>query len=203
MAILNLIIQRFLNNQSILAHYNISKQDVLESIEMQEEIFYQIFPRKIDVGKNPDTLDWIIGRTKDANDVCAPRDIINLINAAISNQIHTIELGQQPPPDNNLFTRSAIKEAQSMASNEKVEKHLFAEYPSYRTWIECLREGKSRYSLSKLCEIWKKQSDEALLRINALADIGFWRKEMSGDEVEVWIPFIYRDGLDITQGKSE
>ncbi len=202
-SLLNLIVRRFINNQVVLDGYSVTKADVLSSLDQQEDLFYRIFPRKVSIGKNPDTLEWIIARTQDANKVCAPRDIINLIKSAISRQIRALELGQEPPPDGNLFSRSTIKEAQSDASKEKVEKHLFAEHPSYRPWIDRLRAGKSRYGIQSLAGVWEVSPDEALSRAQALADIGFWAKDHKDGDYEVWIPFIYRDGLDISQGQAD
>src|ERR1035437_2069093 len=108
------------------------KPEHVESLQQQDQLFYRIFPRKISVGKNPDTLEWLIGRTQDSNSVCAPRDLINLIKSAIALQIKQLELGDAEPPEENLFQRAIIKEALSEASKEKVEKHLFAEHPTYR-----------------------------------------------------------------------
>ncbi len=202
-SLLNLVIRRFVNNRTVLDGYGVTKSNVLSSISEQEGLFYRIFPRKVSSGKNPDTLEWIIGRTQDANKVCAPRDIINLVKAAIARQIRALELGQEAPPDGNLFTRAIIKDAQSDASKEKVEKHLFAEHPTYRPWIDRRRAGKSRYGIQSLASLWEVTPDEALVRAQALVDIGFWAKEQKDGDTEVWIPFIYRDGLDISQGQAD
>jgi hypothetical protein len=199
-AILNLIVRRFLNNPSVLEYFKIAP-DILESLEQQETLFYRIFPRKIDSGKNPETLRWLIVRTQDSNSVSAPRDVINLIKSAIARQIKQLELGGMEPPDENLFQRTIIKEALSDASKEKVEKHLFAEYPNYRPWLDQLRGGKSEYNVETLSALWKISMDEALSRAHSLEEIGFWLKEKNSPEF--WIPPIYRDGLDIKQGRAE
>jgi hypothetical protein len=200
-SILNLIVRRFVNNPNVLKYYNV-KPDVVESLEQQEKLFYRIFPSKISSGKNPDTLEWLIGRTQDANGVCAPRDLINLIKSAIARQVKQLELGDAEPPEENLFQRAIVKDALSDASREKVEKHLFAEHPKYRPWLDRLRNGKSQYNISTLSVLWKISKEETLLRAQALEEIGFWLKEKS-DNPEFWIPFIYRDGLDIKQGQAE
>ncbi|MBF0498057.1 MAG: hypothetical protein HQK58_16020 [Deltaproteobacteria bacterium] len=56
-SLLNLIIRRFLKNQAIIQFYEVSREDVLESLDRQEELFYKIFPRQVDSGRNPDTLE--------------------------------------------------------------------------------------------------------------------------------------------------
>jgi hypothetical protein len=200
-SILNLIVRRFLNNPSILEYYNVAPE-IVESLGQQESLFYRIFPIKISSGKNPDTLEWLIGRTQDSNGVCAPRDLINLIKSAIARQIKQLELGDADPPDENLFQRTIIKDALSDASKDKVEKHLFAEHPKYRPWLDQLRGGKSQYNIEKLSALWEIGRDETLSRAQSLEEIGFWLKEKP-DSPEFWIPFIYRDGLDIKQGQAE
>jgi|HubBroStandDraft_6_1064221.scaffolds.fasta_scaffold96116_2 hypothetical protein len=200
-AILNLIVRRFLNNAAILEYFSISAESV-KSLEQQESLFYRIFPRKIDSGKNPETLEWLISRTADADGVAAPRDIINLINAAIARQIKHLELGGRLTTDENLFQRSIMKDALSDSSKEKVEKHLFAEYPKYRPWLEALRGGKSQYNIKALAAVWGIGKEETLSRAQSLEEIGFWSKENNGLEPEFWIPLIYREGLEIKQGKA-
>ena len=129
---LNLIIRRFLYNSNVCVFYSVDKETVLRDIAQQEMLFYRIFPRKIDSGKNPDTLEWIIGRTADGGGLSAPRDIINLINSAIDLQSRRLEVSEVSRSDESLFDRSAVKEALSHASVEKVNKHLFAEYAQHR-----------------------------------------------------------------------
>ena len=200
-SILNLIVRRFLNNPSILEFFKVAPE-IVESLEQQEKLFYRIFPTKISSGKNPDTLEWLIGRTQDSNGICAPRDLINLIKSAIGRQIKQLELGDAAPPDENLFQRTIIKDALSDASKEKVEKHLFAEHPKYRPWLDQLRGRKSQYNIETLSALWEIGREETLIRAQALEEIGFWLKEKP-DNPEYWIPFIYRDGLDIKQGQAE
>ncbi len=112
-----------------------------------------------------------------------------------------MELGDAEPPDENLLQRAIIKAALSDASREKVEKHLCAEYPVYRPWLEQLRGGKSQYNLATLSAVWETSRDETMRRAQALVEMGFWLKEKP-EAPEFWIPVIYRDGLEITQGKA-
>jgi hypothetical protein len=200
-SILNLIVRRFLNNSAVLEFFGVTAEEIEESLARQSELFYKIFPVKIDSGKNPQTLEWLISRTEDSNGISAPRDIINLIKAAIARQIKQLELGDAEPPDDNLLARGSIKAALSDASKEKVEKHLFAEYPICRPWLEQLRGGKSQYTLQTLSGLWQTNKDETTRRAQALVEIGFWLKEKP-ETPEFWIPVIYRDGLEITQGKA-
>ena len=101
-SILNLIIRRFLNNSAILENYKVDAQHVLSSVAEQKALFYRIFPKKVDSGNNPETLGWLIGRTRDSQNDSAPRDIINLINGAIDWQIRSLELGENLLDGENL-----------------------------------------------------------------------------------------------------
>lgn len=55
--ILNLIVRRFLKNELVAKYYSVSPEIVEASLDKQENLFYRIFPKKISVGKNPDTLE--------------------------------------------------------------------------------------------------------------------------------------------------
>ncbi len=137
--LLNLIMLRFASNEAICAAYDIDMEKIRSSQEYQESLFYQIFPEQVDTGRNPKTLDWLISRVQDSAGYSAPRDIINLVNAALRRQIHFFEVGVKSPEGTLLFTRRALKEALTEASQEKVQKYLFAEHPSLRDKLERLK----------------------------------------------------------------
>jgi len=201
-SLLNLIIRRFLNNEIIMSYFDIDKEEVLKDIKFQERVFYEIFPRKIDSGRNPDTFDWILGRTKDSQGFSAPRDIINLINGAISSQIKSFEIGEDLTDGKALFNRASLKKGLSFASNEKVEKYLFAEYPNLRKYFEMLRGEKSKQSLSSLSRLWQCSESDAEKIGDEIAMTGFWKKEKK-EKPTYWIQFIFRDALGIIQGTAE
>ncbi len=159
--LLNLIMLRFASNESIRDHYNIDIEKIRFSQEYQEFLFYKIFPDKVDTGRNPRTLDWLIGRVQDSCLYSAPRDIINLINAALRRQIYFIEVGAEHPEGTLLFTRRALKEALTEASHEKVQKYLFAEHPSLREQLDLLKGRKTSQTVQTLSELWGVSLDDA------------------------------------------
>lgn len=201
--LLNLIIRRFLNNPSFLEFYNVSRDEILKSSDEQNKLFFRIFPGQIDLGNNPDTLGWIIGRTSDASGTCSPRDVINLLRFSLQRQVKFLEVGNPEPEGEILFTRSAIKEALSDASREKIEKHFFAEYPAMRPFLEKLRGGKSQYSLQSLSATFELGTYECQRHAQELVDIGFFERSGESLTEQYWIPFIFRDGLNISQGQSD
>ena len=199
-SLLNLVIKRLLNCKQLLTEYEVTPTEVLSEFELQEELFYKIFPKKVDSGKNPDTFDWIAGRTKDSLGLSAPRDIINLINGAIDAQIKSLELGDDSTEGDALFSRSSLKEGLTFASIEKVEKYLFAEYPNLRNYFDLLKGNRSKHSPSSLASIWSCTEGEARKIASQIAETGFWNIEKGAETY--WIPFIFRDGLSIIQGTA-
>jgi hypothetical protein len=201
-SLLNLIIRRFVSNKSLVQYYNVDIDKIHNSQESQEALFFEIFPDKVDTGNNPVTLDWIIGRVQDSSGYSSPRDIIILVNCAISNQIHSLEIGDDSPDGCALFTRKCLKEALTMASKEKVEKFLYAEYPGLISYFKKLQGRKTRQTVETLAEIWSVSLIEAETIADAIADAGVWKKE-GGDPPEYWTVFIFRDGLNLVQGTEE
>jgi len=109
-SLLNMIISRVTSNQKFLNIIGYTKEEVLSSFELQESIFYKIFPYQIDVGeKKPSTLNWIIGRTRDGEGNAAPRDVIYLLNEARKFEIAKIEKGLKDEDNEGLITRSSIR----------------------------------------------------------------------------------------------
>ncbi|MCI5157794.1 MAG: hypothetical protein D3906_05010 [Candidatus Electrothrix sp. AUS1_2] len=201
-SLLNLVVKRFLNNNSVVSFYGLKKDEVFLDIDSQQEVFYKIFPQQIDSGNNPDTFDWILGRTKDSLNVSAPRDIINLINGAISAQIKSFELGEDLTDETMLFSRASLKKGLAYASKEKTEKFLFAEYPNHRGYFDALRGEKSKQTLASLASLWSCTEEEAEKIASQIALTGFWKIEKK-EQPTYWIQFIFRDGLEIVQGTAK
>lgn len=199
--LLHLIISRFASSDLIRKYYKIDLELLHSSQEYQEALFDRMFPEKVDTGNNPKTLDWIISRVQDSLGYSVPRDIINLVNAALRGQIQFLEVGGEPPEGEFLFTRRALKEALPVASREKVDKYLFAEHPSLRPYLERLRGKKTSQTDSTLAELWGCTEDEAHKVAEHIHRAGVWRKE-GGNPIRYWTMFIFRDGLDMVQGKA-
>src|SRR6266404_3047454 len=119
-ALLNLIIKRVLKNAALIEADNIDRDAVLRSFPAQTELFYKLFPEQVDQGaKKPSTLDWIISRCADATDKTAPREVIHLLNSTREQEIARLELGEEPPPEPQLFDRSVFKLALPAVSQAK------------------------------------------------------------------------------------
>jgi hypothetical protein len=200
--LLNLILQRFASNDAMREQYDIDLEKMQKSQDYQEKLFYNIFPDQVDTGRNPQTIDWLIGRVEDGLGYSAPRDLINLINSALRKQIHALEVGSEPPEGTLLFTRRVLKEALSEASKEKVEKYLFAEHPSLREKFELLKGKKTTQTAQTLSELWQISVEEAQDLAGRIRQAGVWRIEGS-NPTRYWTMFIFRDGLEMIQGQAD
>lgn len=160
-------------------------------------ILFLFIKPQIDVGsKNPDSIGWIINHVKDGNGIYTPRDIINILDKARAFQLDQLNKNNETDISEAYFLSAGpIRLAFSETSKEKLETQLFAEYPKYRKWIEAFRNQKAEHSKESLSKIlgrnWKSRTEK-------LKEIGFLEEKS-----DTWkIPFIYREGLNISQGKA-
>src|SRR3546814_1242171 len=99
-----------------------SPDEVRSSYEKQRELFYMLLPDKVDTGKNPDTFDWIVSRTTDANGQPVPREIIHLLESAKNIHIKKLERGSDEPDGTQLVDRASLKEALPVVSKVRYEQ---------------------------------------------------------------------------------
>ena len=203
-SLLNLIVRRALHNEILLDHYKLSFDEVMDSIESQEGFVFRLFPDQVDVGPNkPSTLDWLLSRTRDGTQLNAPRELIHLLNSLRSRQMRRFELGEPDPPGESLFARTAFKDALPEVSEVRLIQTLYAEYPEMREHVEALRGERTLQRVDSLAEIWGVNNGEARLRADLLVDIGFFEKRGLQVAPEYWVPFLYRDTLNMVQGTAE
>lgn len=111
-SLINLVIRRALNNKAIIEAYNVDSQEILRSTEKQIELFYKIFPEKVDIGPNKSkTFEWILARTWDATKQAAPREIIHFLNEARDAQLRQYEVGGMESEQEELFSRASLRDA--------------------------------------------------------------------------------------------
>jgi hypothetical protein len=203
-SLLNLVIRRAVQNESVLTHYKAPKAAVLASAASQEVFFDRLFPDQVEVGaRKPHTLDWMLGRTCDATKETAPRELIHLLNALRDVQVRHLEIGDPEPEGGRLFSRTVFKEALPEVSRTRLEQTLYAEYPGARDSIERLRGEKTQHTVNSLAQIWKNSPDEALRAARILVEIGFFEQRGDKDAPIFWVPLLYRDALDLVQGAAE
>lgn len=199
-----LVLRRILRNQDIAQFYDVNPENVYASLDIQIELFARMFPDKIDVGKNPETFDWMLNRTKDGSGRPAPREVIHLLTSLRDKQLRRLELGHEPPPGQQLFERAVFKEALRDVSNIRLTKTLYAEYPDLKPYVEGLRSEKAQQSLSTLSRVWSVDDQSQVRRIaEELTRVGIFERRGTKGDPDYWVPFLYRDALELVQGEAK
>jgi hypothetical protein len=203
-SLLNLVVRRSIHNTSIRTAYQVEKDLPRRSVEEQEKFFYRLCPDQVEVGPNKsNTIDWMLSRTRDGTKANAPRELIHFLNSLREVQVRRLEIGEPEPEGEQLFARPSFKDALPEVSKIRLEQTLYAEYPEMKLWLEKLRGAKTLQTPETLSGIWDISPEEATLRANRLATIGFFEVRGNRATPEYWVPFLYRDGLELVQGAAE
>ena len=199
--LLHLVVKRFAKNSTVCDYFNINKNTLLSSIINQEGFIQKVFPDKIDTGKNPKTFDWILSRIQDGRKVSTPRELIHLLECITNNQIERLRRGENKGTKCPIYDRVVFKQSLLDVSKVKYENTLCAEYPEYKIYLEKLRGGKAEYNIDNLSKVWGVTASEADKLAEKLHKVGFFEKKLSKSiGITFWIPFIYRDVLNIVKG---
>ena len=202
--LLNLVVRRALQNRVLAKFYGVDVAIVLAATDSQEAFFNRMFPKQVEVGsRKPDTFGWMLGRTKDGTGQTAPRELIHLFNSLRDVQVKRLEVGDAEPDGEELFVRAAFKEALAEVSRVRLEQTLLAEYPGLKARMDALRKEKTLHTAKSLAAIWRASPDEAAADAAELVEVGVFEQRGTKEEPEYWVPFLYRDGLDLVQGTAE
>ncbi|MCW9054419.1 MAG: hypothetical protein OQJ98_00310 [Candidatus Pacebacteria bacterium] len=202
--LLNLIMRRILINPQISEYFGVNPNDVLSDYTKQQELFYRIFPKQVDLGpKKPETFKWMVTRCTDGTDTVAPRELIQLLNQIREEETRSFEMGQASEDKEPLFSRTSVKEALPQVSRTRLHQTLYAEFPKSKPYIEKLEGEKAEHTLATLKKIWSVDDDETEKIAIKLTNVGFFEKRGNKDTPTFWIPFLYRPALNITQGRAE
>ncbi|NWF33178.1 hypothetical protein HH110_08975 [Stenotrophomonas sp. SAM-B] len=166
-----------------------------------ETIFYRIFPNKVDQAeRKPTSFNWMMSRIRDGNNVKPPRNLIDLANSAREVQINMdTRANRDYDPDQPLVSADAIREAHGRLSSKRVEDTLLAEAGTeLGALINRFKRSKAEHNLDTLSQVLALSGDELSIRVGQLTEIGFLEELKAS-----WkIPMLYREGLEITQGKA-
>ncbi len=191
--LLNLLLRRIRTNK-----------DFVETLCLEgksaKEVFYALFPDQVDAGTGRSkTWPWILARIQDGNQVKPPRNLIDLVKKAQEEQQRREDREAREFDDNEvLITSEAIKSALTRLSEERVEDTLLAESGDYAKYIEKFRDGKAEHNGDSLMKTLDLSATEARSVTKVLTEMGFL-----GQVGETYkVPMLYRDGLNITQGKA-
>ena len=202
--LLNLAMRRLTQSQQLLDAYGVNCDEILRDIEQQETFFYRVFPGQVDIGsRKPTTLDWMLSRTRDGSGQTAPRELIHLLNTATERQLERMNIGDDLPSGENLYTRSVIKDSLLPVSQARLEQTLYAEYPRLKKYIENLEGEKATQSVATLGRIWDTSEEDTWSAAEDLVEVGFFEKKGSRESPDFSVPFLYREALDLIWGKAE
>lgn len=201
--LMNLIISRALKNSIVPDRYGVKPLEVLSDYEKQVELFYQIFPKQVDVGKKrSNTFNWIKSRVQDGLNNAAPRELIHFYNVSADRERSEQGIGNHWVEEPNLISRQAIKNSLYEVSKVRTEQTIFAENASLKNKIMDLYGSKAEHNLDSLAREWDIHIDQATKIASELSEIGFFDSSTARIEGIYKIPFIYRFYLDISQGKA-
>jgi hypothetical protein len=203
-ALLNLIMRRLLNNDALVKEFRIDVAAVLQDSSAQEALFYRFFPKQVEQGpQKAPTFKWLVTRCADGTGKTAPREIIHLLNCILDQEIRRLENGGPAMANDQLFDRSVFKTALPTVSGARLNQYLYAEYPSERPFISKLEGQKAEQTPDSLADLWSLPRDVAIARAKELVELGFFEERGTREEPTYWVPFLYRDALNLVQGKAD
>lgn len=198
--ILDLVVNRLFASNELCQYLQIDRDQLKASRAYRSEAFYKVFPETVHRGeKQSKTLRWIYNHTMDGRGVVTPRDVIELLTRAKQKQHDEYE-GDPTAQSEHIISPAALQYGLKELSIYKRDSLLKAEFPHFWPQIEKFCNGKAEYTEAALQSLlgsnWRSTRDD-LLAIGVLA-------EQVGQERRTFkIPFVYRDGLGVTQGRKD
>ena len=198
--ILTMLVKRLFVGDGLSAFLSIDKGRLDASQEYRSECFYKVFPATVHTGPNQSpTIRWMYNHTTDGKGVVTPRDILDMVTRAKQCQ-HDIFSATPDGESPWLIGSQAIQYGLEELSKRRRDTYLKAEFPHLWPHIEKFQGGKSEYSVAAIQKLLGKNWQEAS---SNLISVGFIRKRERGGQVTYWIPYLYRKGLELTQGRAD
>ncbi len=197
--ILAMVVKRFYANQAIADYLKVDRGQLDASASYRKQSFAKLFPPTVFKGKKQSpTIRWICNRCADGRGVVTPRDVLDLLIRAKQRQLN--DYAAEPDGmSEHIIGAAAIQYGFEELSKRKKETYIEAEFPHFWKEIKKFEGGKTVYNAvalqSLLGKDWRNVTD------NLLAVGFFARGKMSGEEVFT-IPFLYRHGMNLTQGQA-
>jgi hypothetical protein len=197
--ILAMVVKRFFANDKLAGYLEVDRDHLDASASYRTQCFGKIFPPTVFKGsKQSPTIRWIYNRCADGRGVVTPRDVLDLLIRAKQKQqdVYAAELEGNT---DWVIGASAIQYGFEELSKRKLQTYLQAEFPHLWTDIEKFLRGKTDYKANALQTLlgpdWKAT-------VEHLSAIGFFSKSEKGGEEIFSIPFLYRHGMNLTQGTA-
>jgi hypothetical protein len=190
----NLVCKRVRGNPEFLEEVGLAKD------ASNAQIFESMFPDQVDPGeRKASTWPWMMSRIRDGNDLKPPRNLVDLVKKAQEAQMRREEReSQEYARGSPIIGSEALKRGLSSLSEERVNDTLLAEIGEYAKYVQKFRDGKAEHNESSLAATLGIAHDQVRAYAKVLTEIGFL--EQVGENYK--IPMLYRDGLNVTQGKA-
>jgi hypothetical protein len=203
-SLMNLVIKRLLKNKNVINTFGLDRETVLRNFEAQNELFYRFFPAQVEQGsRKPKTFDWMVSRCADGFRKTAPRELIHLLIAIRDQEIARLERGEAPPSDDQLFDRSVFKLALPAVSEARLIQNLFAEYPDLKRHLSKLNGQKTEQTTESLMSIWGLNEEQTAKVAEQAIQVGFFEHRRVDALDTYWVPFVFRDALNMSQGMAD
>jgi hypothetical protein len=165
-----------------------------------QELFSIVFPAQVDAGpRKPTTWTWMMSRIRDGNGIKPPRNLIDLAKKSQEAQQRAEERAARVhAPGTPLIESDAIRKALQRLSEDRVNDTLLAEAADLAPLIERFRDGKAEHNVTSLARVLDVAEADVRTAVKPLVELGFL--EEIGESFKV--PILYRDGMQITQGKA-
>jgi hypothetical protein len=127
-----------------------------------------------------------------------------LLNESRLAQIRQLEIGTQEQSYDELIGRAALKEALKEVSRVRLNQTIYSEFTDLKPYIEKLVEHKTEQDVKTLSIIFGASKKNTLEIVQRLVAIGLFeeRKDRENSGITYWTPFMYRDGLNMVQGRE-
>lgn len=197
--ILAMVVKRFFANEGLVAFLEINREQLEASSAYRAKCFSKLFPPTVFRGpKQSPTIRWIYNRCADGRGVVTPRDVLDLLIRAQQRQQDIYSADPEGSSD-WVIGDAAIRYGFEELSKRKRTTYLEAEFPHLWKEIEKFSGGKTDYTAPALQSLlgsdWKAT-------VENLMDIGFLSKRSTRARAVYRIPFLYRHGMNLTQGMA-
>jgi hypothetical protein len=197
--ILTLVVKRLFAAEALREYLHVDEQHLSANLEYQREAFYKVFPETVHSGNNQSsTLRWIYTHTMDGRDVVTPRDVIDLLTKAKQRQ-HDDFIADPTGEVESVIGSAAIRYGLTEVSLRKRETFLQAEFPHFWPQIEKFVKGKTEYTEQA---IYRLLGNGAARIVDDLVGIGLLAESKGKGGSTFKIPFLFREGLELTQGRA-
>jgi len=197
--ILAMVVKRFVANNDLVEYLAVNRDQVDASAVYRTRCFYKIFPPAVFRGpKQSPTIRWICNRCADGRNVVTPRDVLDLLIRAKQKQQDICEADPEGKSA-SIIDAAAIQYGFEELSKRKRDTYLRAEFPHLWKYIEKFSGGKTEYDIPTLQHLLGKEWQATADHLSA---IGFFSKGKKDGEAVFSIPFLYRHGMNLTQGRA-